>query len=517
MPYCPNSECPYRKRFGESAEYLSEIAMCSDCGTSLSEKDGLGPLPKKKSTVILTETHKRILWTLALVGFWRILSHLSLPGIDLNALSQLTGGSDSPFAQYVHMGILSLGLMAYISGYVMVEIASLFIQPLKRWRVEGGSEGRAKLVRAARWTTLVIGVYHASALVSTMGSMADGSLFTNNSPAFRALLVLTLVAGLFLTVWIADMISAKGIGHGVSILFVISYLGSILHNVQKMLMSCEGDSKVIYFVIPLLALLGSIALIVIVEQTIKKVSVRTASGINAHVPLKLTTAGLVPSNWADLIIVLPLIIIPFLATGELASHPIVQWISSNLYPGAFGRAIVFSVLVMILYYVFTAFFYNPKDIVGLLKKWGVTTVTPPGNGTALMDRSLERMALIGCLYLILMTFALDIVWRVCNIPMFAPSGLHLILIVTVALDLISEMRMRWRSEGLVKIAEFHEPWKAGLMQSVLKGKSIPSVIRGYHHRALLYFFGPYIEMSLHVPREQAEAAQEIVNEFSEST
>jgi hypothetical protein len=91
------------------------------------------------------------------------------------------------------------------------------------------------------------------------------------------------------------------------------------------------------------------------------------------------------------------------------------------------------------------------------------------------------------------------------------DGLTALLVVCITLDLVNEARLRWRTGSLVKIAEYQEPWKAGLMQNVLEGKNIPSVIRGYHHRALLYFFGPYIELSLYVPRQQAEDAQEILN------
>lgn len=518
MPYCPNPECPFRKRFGESVEYRSEITKCSDCGTLLSEKDILGPLLKVKAVFKLSDLHKRIIWTLALVAFWRILHHLSIPGIDFDVLSKMNAGNKPQFEQYARLTILSLGLIPYVSAYVLVEILSLFLQPLKRWRLDGGNEGRARLVRTARLTTLAIAIYHGNSLVTSMGHFAGSSLIIDNSLGFRSLIVLTLVAGTFLTVWIADMISARGIGHGVSILFIISYLGRIQYYVQKMMTTYDGDNRFIYFVIPLLALFGSIALIVLAEKTVRRVSVGTAGGINAHVPLKLTTAGVEPHDWANSIIVLPLISLPFFyAKGELAHHPIVQWLGSNLYPGAFAYAIVSSVLVMILYYVFTAFFYSPRNIADFIKKWGVITSTLQYEAVTSMDRSLERMALIGCLYLILMTYALDVVWRVCNIPMFAPNGLHLILIVTVSLDLINEIRMRWRAGSLVKIAEFHEPWKAGLMQNVLEGKSIPSVIRGYHHRALLYFFGPYIEMSLYVPREQAEAALDIVSDFSART
>lgn len=37
-------------------------------------------------------------------------------------------------------------------------------------------------------------------------------------------------------------------------------------------------------------------------------------------------------------------------------------------------------------------------------------------------------------------------------------------------------------------------------------------MRGYYHRALLYFFGPYIEVSLLVPEDKSRKATELINQ-----
>lgn len=37
MPYCPNSDCPHKKRLGEPAEFNKGVTVCSDCGSTLSE------------------------------------------------------------------------------------------------------------------------------------------------------------------------------------------------------------------------------------------------------------------------------------------------------------------------------------------------------------------------------------------------------------------------------------------------------------------------------------------------
>jgi hypothetical protein len=38
-------------------------------------------------------------------------------------------------------------------------------------------------------------------------------------------------------------------------------------------------------------------------------------------------------------------------------------------------------------------------------------------------------------------------------------------------------------------------------------------LRGYYHRALLYFFGPYIEISVLVPGDKLEEAREVIKNY----
>ena len=510
MPYCPNPECPYRKRFGESAEYRKEIATCSDCDSPLSDEDVLGSVPKapKKSvSFTLTDLHKRILWTVILVAFWSVLQHLSLPGIDYDYLSQKGVAVERASFRFT---VFSLGLIPYVGAYVLVEMLALFIQPLKRWRREGTYEGRVRLVKTARWMTLLIAIYHGNSLLTSMAGMEEGRLFTDTGAGFRALLLLTLVAGVFLTVWIADLISSKGIGHGVSILFVTYGISSLPRKVTRLITVAKDDSIAAQLVAPLVILAGLIAFIIVVEKLVRRIPMRASDGATILVPIKLTTAGTIPADWAGWIVSVPLLILASYPPEEQSGQHLLQWVVNATAAGSFGRTLIYGICLILFYYVFTAFFHNPKKIAGF---FGGHT----GNGILssksilTMNHSLEGMALIGSLYLFVLASAQDALWHWLGLPLLM-DGLTLLVVVCIALDVVNEIALRWQTDGLVKVAELHEPWKAGMLQSLLQEKSIPCVIRGYHHRALLYFFGPYIEMSAYVPNEHVDAAQEIVEQ-----
>lgn len=500
MPYCPNPECPFRKRFGESAEFVEDTTLCSDCDTPLSNDDVLGPEEKTNGWnkfLVFGDFHKRLLWTLALLGFWRILAHLSLPGINSDRLAD----QDSAF----RFTILALGLMPYITSYILVEILALFLPPLKRWREAGGYEGRARLVLTARWVTLAIAFFQGGAVISGIGRLG---LLIDNSAGFRSLLVLTLVAGTFLTLWIADMISRKGIGHGISILILATSAAGLLHDIPKMAALRDGDNIARYFGLPLLAVIGLVILIIIVEKAHNQIPIRFENGTLLDLPLKVSTAGIVPVGWANSLISIPALFLGSLDISKQSSNETLQWLAGTFYPGSTGWNIAYSISIVIFYYIFTALFYRPGNIARYLKE--NTTASAPEDNLRSTGRSLINRAFLGGLYLILATFLLDIVWRLANVPMFGLNGLKLIVIVSVSLDLLNEIRIRWKSESLVKVAEFQEPWKAGLLQNVLHQQGIPSITRGYYHRALLYFFGPYIEVSTFVPRERQDDADAVI-------
>ena len=44
-------------------------------------------------------------------------------------------------------------------------------------------------------------------------------------------------------------------------------------------------------------------------------------------------------------------------------------------------------------------------------------------------------------------------------------------------------------------------------------KGVPCYLRGYYHRTLLYFFGPYIEISVLVPEDRMTDAKEIIENY----
>ncbi len=502
MPFCLNPDCPHRKRLGEPAEYLPGVTTCSDCGSSLSETPPVLPAIEKPKTIIVTDFRKRLLLTLLLILFWNILRHIGAPGINYEALSKLAGDSGRAFYR---ISLFSLGLMPYITAYILVEICALFLPPLRGWR-ENGYSGRAKLVQTARWITLALALFQGYYLAKNLENMSSWQAVYQPGWEFRLLLMITLTTGTFIVIWIADMISTWGIGHGISLLILANSVYALPRTIEKIIKSYEGSNPLKHFLGVVIVVAVFIAVIVIVERAFNKIKVKFDDGAEAYLPMKLTTAGIVPSSWVG-----DIMLYPATLAGFLIANNFWRDLAIAMSPGKPGYYIGTIFFTVFLYYIFSVFFYRPKSIIEYLRNKSAQIIDPRFNDAIKSIRyQRNTMSLVGSLYLCFFALLLDISYQLTDTPL---HGLTLIVTTVIALDLIAEIRIRRYSGKLIKVAEFQKPMEAGLLRSLLKQHKIPCQVRGYYHRSLLYFFGPYIELSAFVPETRATEANEVIQKY----
>ena len=185
-----------------------------------------------------------------------------------------------------------------------------------------------------------------------------------------------------------------------------------------------------------------------------------------------------------------------------------------LFPGNIWYYIANSIGIIFLYYLFTSFFYNPKRMAIFLKSRNASIVSPPGeNEESYIDKKLELMVPIAALYLCLVVYAPNLLSRIFYSYL---GGIGLIIAVAIILDLMEEVRLRRKGMNFVKAAELHDVAMAGLLKSILGQKEIPCYLRGYYHRALLYFFGPYVEISVLVPEDKVVEASDVIKTYMDS-
>ena len=93
----------------------------------------------------IPDLRRKILFTLFIIAIYRLGAHIPVPGVDLEALKQLfnkgggilglldlfSGGALSNFA------IFALGIMPYITASIIMQLLTVVIPTLERWKEEG--------------------------------------------------------------------------------------------------------------------------------------------------------------------------------------------------------------------------------------------------------------------------------------------------------------------------------------------------------------------------------------------
>lgn len=425
------------------------------------------------------------------------------PGINSQALEEsLKRLSGDIFIG--HISVFALGIMPFISAYMIVEIFSLFLPPLKAWRT-GGYAGRAKLRRTAFGATFMIALIQGYGIAHELEDMFGGQIVQNPGLSFRLISALTLATGTFIMIWIADLITKRGFGHGISVLVFAGFAAGLFFTFPKTEQARYDQSAFSFLLLLLFVGAVLISFVVLMEKSCRKIPVKFADGKEAFMPLKLTTAGTVPLLWASSVIMFPATIAGFIDNSTL------QELSRLLSPNEAGYYAAYPVTIILVYYFFTSLFYHPEKMIAFLKNNRAEIVSPAEiNAEDYIDRSLGIMALFGSVYLCILALIPEILIKFFNFSIFL-GGVALIEAVAITLDLWREFRMRRTNESLVKVAEFHDVVKAGLARSLLEGQGIPCLLRGYYYRALFYFFGPYVEISVFVPEDRRGAASELIN------
>ena len=119
-----------------------------------------------KNLFAITDLRNRVLFTLGMLGVYRVGSHIPTPGINQEALAvlaqQAAGHDVRPLRHVlgqepVEMTIFALGVMPYISASIILQLLTVVWPYLERISKEG-ELGRRKITQYTRYLTLVLAI-----------------------------------------------------------------------------------------------------------------------------------------------------------------------------------------------------------------------------------------------------------------------------------------------------------------------------------------------------------------------
>jgi len=413
-------------------------------------------LDNVKNIVAVPELRKRILFTLAMLGVYRIGSHIPTPGVDPQALAELARQlSETMFGLYdmfsggnlSQMTIFALGIMPYISASIILQLLTVVSPYLERLSKEG-ELGRRKITQYTRYGTLLISIVQSlgiSIFLERQTNVAGGlALVTDPGWSFRLMTVLTLTTGSAFVMWLGEQITERGIGNGMSLLI---YAGIVVGLPSAVVTTLEqlqtGQMSLLRLVLLLVMMVVVVGAIVFVERGHRRVTVQYAKrvvgrrmygGTSTHIPLKVNTGGVMPVIFASSILAFPATLAPVVSQEG--------WLGAVMTQLDYGMPLynlIFITLIIFFAYFYTAIIFNPDDVAENMRKYGgfVPGIRPGKRTAEYIDTILTRITLAGAIYLAVVAI----------LPMFLISGIKVAPIPFIG-EQLDALLPRFVTEGL---------------------------------------------------------------------
>ncbi len=380
-----------------------------------------------KNVFAIPELRKRVLFTLGILGVYRIGSHIPTPGVNTEALQILVEqAGNTMFGLYnmfsggnlAQATIFALGIMPYISASIILQLLTVVWPYLERLSKEG-ELGRRKITQYTRYSTILLCVIQSVAIAIFLERQTNiaGGLPLVYEPgwSFRLMTVLTLTTGTAFIMWLGEQITERGVGNGMSLIIfagiVVGLPTAVLTTLDQMRSGAIGLFTLIALVVVMVLVIGAVVFIerghrrVTVQYARRVVGRRMYGGTSTHIPLKVNTGGVIPVIFASSILAFP-------ATAATA-FPVGGWfqtVTDQLQNGMPAYYLLFVGGIIFFAYFYTAIIFNPDDVAENMRKYGgfIPGIRPGKRTAEHIDTILTRITFAGSIYLALVAVMPDL-------------------------------------------------------------------------------------------------------------
>lgn len=435
------------------------------------------------SALRTTDLRRKILFTLAMVILYRVGAGLPSPGVNYSnvqqCIEQISGGAGAQLYSLINLfsggallqlSVFAVGVMPYITASIIVQLLGVVIPRFEQLRKEGQA-GQAKMTQYTRYLAVALAVLQATSIVALAanGGLLQGcsvDILYNQSIFTLVVIVLVMTAGAALVMWMAELVTERGIGNGMSLLIFASIASRIPIEGKSILDSRGGAVFAAVCVAAMIILIG----VVFVEQGQRRIPVQYAKrmvgrkmygGTSTYLPLKVNQAGVIPVIFASSLIYVPQLITQLIQSGRtgggtgwwdrfVADH--LTNPADTIYVGIYFALIIF----FTFFYVSITF--NPEERADEMKKFGgFIPGIRPGKPTAdYLSYVLNRITLPGSIYLGIIAVLPNVFLQggdgagVQNLPF---GGTAVLIMIGVGLDTVKQIEsqlMQRNYEGFLK-------------------------------------------------------------------
>lgn len=431
---------------------------------------------KLKSIFMIPELRQKVMITLLFLAVYRIGFYVPLPFVNQFEMNKNLGstqqGALGQMLGFVSMFtggnlqnacIFALGIMPYISASIIFQLLASVYPPLEKLKKEGES-GQKKINEYTRYATVAICLIQSFFVVRYLMGQPNYAIPGYASGFFWPTMVLILTAGTVFLMWIGEQIDEYGVGNGISLIIMAGIVARFPNAIGSLLVDQGEFNAALFtlggaganmsfekFVVLILLFVSVVVGVIAITKGQRRIPTQSAKhvrgrrvygGTRQYLPLRVNQAGVMPVIFASSLLMLPMFLFNFLASGT-------GWTwAETLRQEFMARGYLYTVcyigLIYFFCYFWTAIQFNPKELANNLKDNG--SFIPgyrPGKRTAeYLEKVLMRITYIGAAFLAIVAVIPTLIQASLEIPWLLASfygGTGLLIVVSVALDLIQKI------------------------------------------------------------------------------
>ncbi len=399
------------------------------------------------------DLRNKILFVLGLLIVSRIVSNIPIPAIDASRLrdffaqnqffglvSTFTGGSLSS------LSLAMLGLGPYITGSIIMQLLTMIFPSLEQIYKYEGEAGRARFNQYSRLLTVPLAAVQGYGFLTLL---VRQNIIGNLNLVEWTSAVVSIVAGSLFLMWLGELISEKNIGNGVSILILAGISASFVTHIRQAIFTYSSDQLFTYLTFVLVGLAVIVGVVYITEAQ-RNIPINYArrvrgmkmyGGVSTYLPMRVNNAGVIPIIFALSILLFPGIIANFFAGSHIAVVANTAKAVAGFLQHQFWYSLFYFIMVVIFTYFYTAVTFDPKSISeNIQKQGGYIPGIRPGPSTAqFLNHLLNRVTLVGAIFLGLIAILPNIVRAATGITSFTVGGTSILIVVSVALEMLKQL------------------------------------------------------------------------------
>ncbi|MGC9333189.1 MAG: preprotein translocase subunit SecY [Anaerolineae bacterium] len=380
-----------------------------------------------RSAFALPDLRKKILYTFLILGIYRLFSHVPVPGVNSEALSQLfasnqllglldllSGGAMANFS------VMAMGVYPYITASIIIQLLTPIIPALESLQKEG-DQGRSRLNQYTWYLTVPLAALQAYGQAVLMTQMSGGTPILDqfgfrSAPLTTATILITMTAGTLFAVWLGELISEQGIGNGTSIIILGGIVTRLPQNLLNLIVGQQWVTLMLFTIVTVITVFGIVIvqegkLMIWVQYSSRTLGqrggrLRQTRSVRTHIPLRVNMAGMIPLIFAQSIMVFPSTIAGyFMAPVGQDPQGFLQtaayWVDQVFNPSYNVYWPMYFLMVVFFTFFYTNVIFEQQNMAENLRKQGASIpgIRPGKRTETYLTQKVRRITLVGAVFL----------------------------------------------------------------------------------------------------------------------